>query len=85
MELEKKPLTGLKGLLRSNVQNRQTQDYAAHALGMKEYDSSKLPGWPGRDFEAGSDELTALVASPNGKGKALHECEVDAMSGLTEM
>lgn len=71
MELEKKPLTGLKGLLRSNVQNSETQDYAARALGMDKYDSSKLPDWPGRDFDAGSDELAALIASPNGRGKPL--------------
>jgi hypothetical protein len=62
-----KPMTGLKGIIRSGVINEETQSIAAKALGMSSYVEARLPRWPGRDFAAGSDEAAALVASPNGR------------------
>lgn len=65
----KKPLTGLKGMLRDNVINPESQTIAMKALGLGRSDPEMLPNWPGRKFDADSGELAALVACPNGRGK----------------
>jgi hypothetical protein len=62
-----KPMTGLKGLIRSGVVNEDTQSIVAKALGMNSYMEARVLRWPGRDFAAGSDAAAALVASPNGR------------------
>lgn len=64
-----KPLTGLKGSLQDVVVNDETERLAMKAVGTSLFDSVKFPDWPGVDFDADSDELAALVASPNGRGK----------------
>lgn len=64
-----KPLTGLKGSLQDVVVNEETERLAMKAIGTSLPDSDGFPDWPGVDFDADSDELAALVASPNGRGK----------------
>jgi hypothetical protein len=66
MEEMHKPMTGLKGLLRAGVINSESKNIAAKALGMTTFNGARLPAWPGRDFQADSDEAAALCASPNG-------------------
>ena len=69
MEAMHKPMTGLKGLIRSGIINQETRSLVAQALGYKS-DDRRVPDWPGRDFEADSDEGAAIVASPNGRAAA---------------
>lgn len=68
MGLLEKPMTGLKGILRTTIANKETKDIVAKALGFASYNTVRLPDWPGVDFSAGSDEGAALLASPNGRG-----------------
>jgi hypothetical protein len=68
MKQSKKPLNKLKGALRGHIINAETRVIAAKAVGLsaaKLHDKSL--GWPGRDFDAGSDEFAALIARPNGR------------------
>jgi hypothetical protein len=68
MKQSENPLNKLKGVLRGNVINAETRAIAAKAVGLsaaKLHDKSL--SWPGRDFDADSDEFAALIASPNGR------------------
>lgn len=67
MEAMSKPMTGLKGIIRSSVANEETKSIVAKALGMSSYNPDELPRWPGRDFDVDSDEAAAILASPNGR------------------
>jgi hypothetical protein len=68
MKQSKNPLNKLKGVLRGHVINAETRAIAAKAVGLsatKLHDKSL--SLPGRDFDAGSDEFAAFIASPNGR------------------
>ncbi|KAM0718204.1 hypothetical protein Q7P37_006536 [Cladosporium fusiforme] len=71
MTESEKPINKLKGVLRSNIVNFETRELVERAVGVLKFDMTqgKLP-WPGKDLDADSDELAALVASPNGRGVA---------------
>lgn len=71
MKLTNRPIDKLKGVLRSHVVNRYSRGIVEKVTGLTKDDmvAGKLL-WPGKDFEADSDELAALVASPNGRGVA---------------
>lgn len=66
MNYVNKPMTGLKGILRSGVINDDTRDIVEEALRRALGTSESVPRWPGVDFEAGSDDAAALCATPNG-------------------
>lgn len=72
MKSNDRPINKLKGVLRSHVVNFDTGEIAERALGMRRYEMARNKdlAWPGKDFDADSDELAALVASPNGRGVA---------------
>ena len=68
MKQSKTPLDTLKGVLRGHVINAETRAIAAKAVGLsatKLHDKSL--SWPGRNFDAESDEFAASIASPNGR------------------
>ena len=71
MEDLKKPMTGLKGMLRAHVINTETQAIVARALGMRSWEIGKKPSWPGRDFHIDSDEAAAILASTIGGAHVL--------------
>lgn len=62
-----KPMTGLKGILRDHVVNKETQAIVARALDMRSWIIGSKPSWPGHDFDINSDEAAAIIASPNGR------------------
>jgi hypothetical protein len=71
MRLQNKPLDKLKGILRHQILNPDTVSLLRRATGMDEYDNHhSFPRWPGKDFATDSDEVAALLASPNGRGIA---------------
>lgn len=61
------PLNFLKGVIRQETKNEYTLNVIAHIVGGDANSLSKsMKVWPGNDYEAGSDELAALLGSPNG-------------------
>ena len=70
MKLNKKPVDKLKGFFRPYIVNSETRSIVAKTLRIPLDQFSMIPEWPGRDFEPGSDEFAALLASPNGRGVA---------------
>lgn len=70
MKLYKKPVDKLKAFFRPFIVNPETRIIAAKALTISVDLFSIAPVWPGRDFELGSEEFAALLASPNERGVA---------------
>jgi hypothetical protein len=70
MRLQNKPLDKLKGVLRHRIVNPDAVSLLRRATGMDEYDNhGTFPRRPGKDFAADSDEVAALLASPNFQGR----------------
>lgn len=62
----RKSTKGLKGQLQAGIVNRHTKTIVKKALND---DSEAWPTWPGQEFLSDTEGFSALLASPNGRGK----------------
>lgn len=59
----------ISSIFRVRITNQQTRQAAYRAVGKQPGDGN-LPKWPGQTFKFDSDELKALLGTPNGVGVA---------------
>lgn len=77
MESKGLPLDGLKGVMRNTIINGETLELIFRALGVNS--KAGVHRWPGTEFDAGSDEMAALLATPNGRGKIILQTYCSAL------